>query len=267
MPRESRTSGNPWLDAGIVPFSTLRWRHDRSYWEHWFPADFVVESFPGQFRNWFYSLLAMSAMLAGRAPFRTLLGHALVRDQWGRPMHKSEGNSIPFEGVADDGYVITNPSGAVEKQPPVGADVVRWVFARHNPTNNISFGAGPADEVRNKVVLKVWNTYAFFCNYARLDGFDPAEPATPFAERTDLDRWIVSDLQLLIGLARRQLRIVRSGLVLSRLRAVHRRAALQLVCPPQSAPILEKRGGARQACSLPNHVRRPRDPEQADRAR
>jgi isoleucyl-tRNA synthetase len=195
--------GNPWLDAGIVPFSTLRWRHDPSYWEHWFPADFVVESFPGQFRNWFYSLLSMSAMLAGRAPFRTLLGHALVRDQWGRAMHKSEGNSIPFEGVADDGYVITNPNGAVEKLPPVGADVIRWVFARHNPANNVNFGAGPADEVRNKVVLKLWNTYAFFCNYARLDGFDPLEPATPYAERTDLDRWILSDLQLLIGLARR----------------------------------------------------------------
>jgi isoleucyl-tRNA synthetase len=194
--------GNPWLDAGIVPFSTLGWRHDRPFWDRWFPADFVVESFPGQFRNWFYSLLAMSAMLSGRAPFRTLLGHALVRDQWGRAMHKSEGNSIPFEGVADVGYVITNPTGAVEKQPPMGADVVRWLFARHNPANNINFGAGPADEVRNKVVLKLWNTYAFFCNYARIDGFDPAGPAVPISERTDLDRWILSDLQILIRSAR-----------------------------------------------------------------
>ncbi|MGN6698085.1 MAG: class I tRNA ligase family protein, partial [Thermomicrobiales bacterium] len=53
-----RDVGNPWLDAGIVAFSTLNYRHDRAYWEEWYPADFITESFPGQFRNWFYSLLA-----------------------------------------------------------------------------------------------------------------------------------------------------------------------------------------------------------------
>jgi isoleucyl-tRNA synthetase len=72
--------GNPWLDAGIVPFSTLGFSTDRAYWEKWFPADLVLESFPGQFRNWFYSMLAMSAMIDDRAPFKALLGHALVRD-------------------------------------------------------------------------------------------------------------------------------------------------------------------------------------------
>ena len=72
--------GNPWLDAGIVPFSTLHYNTDPEYWEKWFPANFVVECFPGQFRNWFYALLAMSAMMSNRAPFQVLLGHALVRD-------------------------------------------------------------------------------------------------------------------------------------------------------------------------------------------
>ncbi len=66
--------GNPWLDAGIVPFSTMRYSTDRAYWEKWFPADLVLESFPGQFRNWFYSMLAMSAMIDGRAPFKALAG-------------------------------------------------------------------------------------------------------------------------------------------------------------------------------------------------
>ena len=55
--------GNPWLDAGIVPFSTLNYRNDKKYWEDWFPADWISESFPGQFRNWFYSLLCMSTVL------------------------------------------------------------------------------------------------------------------------------------------------------------------------------------------------------------
>ena len=56
--------GNPWLDAGIVSFSTMRYREDPEYWKRWFPADFITESFPGQFRNWFYSLLAMSTVMA-----------------------------------------------------------------------------------------------------------------------------------------------------------------------------------------------------------
>ena len=180
--------GNPWLDAGIVPYSTLRYNYDRAYWEKWFPADFVTESFPGQFRNWFYALLAMSALMEGRAPFKVLLGHATVRDEKGEEMHKSKGNAIPFEEAAEK----------------MGADVMRWMFCRNNPANNINFGYGPADEIRNRFVLKLWNSYAFFCNYARLDGFDPDAAAVPIQERPDIDRWILSDLQLLIGTARRE---------------------------------------------------------------
>src|SRR5947209_612551 len=130
--------GNPWLDAGIVPFSTMGYRTDPDYWRQWFPADFVTESFPGQFRNWFYSLLAMSTMLEGCSPFKVLLGHALVRDEKGEEMHKSRGNAIPFDEAADT----------------IGADVMRWLYCRANPTANINFGYGPADEVRNKFVLK-----------------------------------------------------------------------------------------------------------------
>jgi isoleucyl-tRNA synthetase len=178
--------GNPWLDAGIVPFSTLHYRTDRAYWEKWFPADFITESFPGQFRNWFYAILAMSTMMEQRAPFKVLLGHALVRDERGEEMHKSKGNAIPFEDAADH----------------MGADVMRWMYCRHNPALNLNFGYGPAKELLSKFVLKLWNTYAFFCNYARLDGFDPAAAQVPVVERSDLDRWILSDLQLLVRKAR-----------------------------------------------------------------
>jgi len=174
--------GNPWLDAGIVPYSTMRYNTDRAYWKQWFPADFITECFPGQFRNWFYALLAMSAMMEETAPFKVLLGHALVRDEKGEEMHKSKGNSIPFEEAAEK----------------MSADLMRWMFCRHNPVTNINFGYGPADELRNKFVLKLWNTYAFFCNYARLDGFDPADPPIAVKDRPDIDRWILSDLQLLI---------------------------------------------------------------------
>jgi isoleucyl-tRNA synthetase len=226
--------GNPWLDAGIVPYSTLKYHQDKEYWRKWFPADFVTECFPGQFKNWFYALLAMSTMLEHRPPFKVLLGHALVRDEKGEEMHKSAGNAIPFEGAAETGYAVAfrdlkpneTPEAAMKlqplppsavgwdvgevqhqgkkatallaKYPPMGADVMRWMYCRTNPANNINFGPGPADEVRSKVVMKLWNTYAFFCNYARLDGFDPHAANVSMAERSDLDRWILSDLQLLI---------------------------------------------------------------------
>jgi isoleucyl-tRNA synthetase len=226
--------GNPWLDAGIVPYSTMGYNRDRAEWEKWFPADFITECFPGQFRNWFYSLLAMSAMMSGRAPFKVLLGHALVRDQKGHAMHKTAGNSVPFDGATDTGYKLFHDREAklkVEAQahrdlpegwcpgtvteetlvidnrprlvvsamyPPMGADEIRWLFSRHNPVNNINFGPGPAEELRSRFLLKLWNTYAFFCNYARADNFDPTAPQVPVQERPDIDRWILSDLQLLI---------------------------------------------------------------------
>src|SRR5436309_955323 len=194
--------GNPWLDAGIVSYSTMGYNRDRKYWEKWFPADFITESFPGQFRNWFYAILAMSTMMEQRAPMKVLLGHGLVRDQWDRPMHKSAGNAIPFEGAADEGYELTDPKGRTEHFPPMSADLIRWLFCRSNPANNIDFGPGPAEELRAKFTLKLWNTYAFFCNYARLDGFDPEAQPVPIGKRPDIDRWILSDLQLLVEKAR-----------------------------------------------------------------
>lgn len=195
--------GNPWLDAGIVPYSTMGYNRDRAEWEKWFPADLITECFPGQFRNWFYAILSMSTMMSNRLPFNVLLGHALVRDQNGEEMHKSKGNSIPFEGAANDGYEIKNSKGVVEKHPPMGADLIRWIFSRTNPATNINFGPVTADEVRARFVLKLWNTYAFFCNYARLDKFDPNAPQVPLKDRPDIDRWILSDLQKLIAFARK----------------------------------------------------------------
>lgn len=179
--------GNPWLDAGIVPYSTMGYNHDRGGWQKWFPADFITESFPGQFRNWFYAILAMSTMMENRPPFKVLLGHALVLDEDGETMSKSKGNAIEFNEAADH----------------MGADVMRWLYCRQNPSANILFGYHNADEVRSKFHIKLWNSYAFFCNYARLDGFDPAAPPVPIAGRPDIDRWILSDLEKLVATARR----------------------------------------------------------------
>ena len=173
--------GNPWLDAGIVSFSTLGYRHDKEYWQKWFPADFITESFPGQFRNWFYSLLVMSTVLENTEPFRAVLGYALLRDETGREMHKSWGNAIEFNMAAER----------------IGASVMRWLFASANTETNLNFGFGVADQVKRRLLV-LWNVYAFFCNYARLDGFVPGAQTVPVAERSDLDRWIISEAHVLV---------------------------------------------------------------------
>jgi isoleucyl-tRNA synthetase len=167
--------GNPWLDAGIVPFSTLHFREDPAYWAKWFPADFITESFPGQFRNWFYAMLAMGTVLRREPPFLTIFGYALLFGEDGRPMHKSWGNAIEFDEAADR----------------MGVDVMRWMFAKARPEENILFGWHAADESRRELLV-LWNVYAFFVTYARLAGWTPAEPAPPVADRPALDRWILS---------------------------------------------------------------------------
>jgi isoleucyl-tRNA synthetase len=179
--RRTRDVGNPWLDAGIVALSTLRWNTDRAYWEEWYPADFVTESFPGQFRNWFYALLTMATVMTGRAPTRTLLGYALVRDEHGEEMHKSKGNSIPFDDAAEH----------------LGADVMRWMYAAANPAVNLNFGYGPAHEVVRRFFLPLWNSYSFFVTYASLDGWSPS--AGGERQPTVLDRWILSRLDTLVA--------------------------------------------------------------------
>ena len=169
--------GNPWLDAGIVPFSTLHFREDPDYWADWFPADFITESFPGQFRNWFYIMLAMSTVLRREPPFKTIFGYALVFGEDGRPMHKSWGNAIDFDEAAER----------------MGVDVMRWMFAKARPEDNIPFGWHAADEARRELLV-LWNVYAFFATYARLAGWTPGDVGDAGRRRARpvLDRWILS---------------------------------------------------------------------------
>jgi len=208
--------GNPWLDAGIVSFSTMHYNTDRDEWKRWYPAHLVTECFPGQFRNWFYALLSMATMMDGTPPFRTLLGHRLVMNEEGQPMHKSDGTAIWFEEAAEQ----------------LGVDTMRWMYLEQNPSQDLRFGmrhpdrrvtletpsgpkdtteeghptcevvSRPADEIRRRILIPLWNSYGFFINYARLDGFDPTQAAVPVAERPEMDRWILSELQTVIGTCR-----------------------------------------------------------------
>ena len=194
--------GNPWLDAGIVPFSTLRYRTDPDYWRKWYPADWISESFPGQFRNWFYSLLAMATVVDNSPPFLENFGYGTLLAEDGRAMHKSWGNMIEFNEAADT----------------MGVDVMRWLFCAHKPENDLLFGYHRGDEVRRSFLIPLWNVYSFLATYANLDGWTPTfassinrasqeeigpfDPAFPEGKAPDsenlLDRWILARLNQII---------------------------------------------------------------------
>ena len=196
--------GDVWLDAGIVPFSTLGWESpeyvregyatgaargltsadlpDHAYWEEWFPADWVSEM-REQIRLWFYSQLFMSVALTGRAPFRKVLGYEKMLDETGREMHGSWGNMID----AQDAF------------GRMGADVMRWQYCAQPPDRNLLFGFGPAREIQRRL-LTLWNSVTFLVQYGNVESFTPrlADLEGVDAELGPLDRWLVERVRLLV---------------------------------------------------------------------
>ena len=197
--------GEVWLDAGIVPFSTLGWRNpiwveagyatgasrglsradlpDHAYWEQWFPADWVSEM-REQIRLWFYSMLFMSVAITGRAPFRRVLGYEKMLDEHGREMHGSWGNLIE----AEDAF------------SRMGADVMRWQYCAQPPTQDLWFGFGPGQQIKRNL-LTFWNSASFFIEYANIAAFRPSYAdlvELPRAALRPLDRWLVARTQQLV---------------------------------------------------------------------
>ena len=168
-----------WFDSGSMPFAQWGYPHQEASADKFrgaFPADFISEGID-QTRGWFYSLLAVSTMLFDRTPYRNVvcLGH--IVDEDGRKMSKSLGNVLdPFELL--DVY---------------GADPVRWfMLAGGSPWVARRLGPKALEEVTRSFFLTLWNTYAFFTMYARLEGYRPG--AAPREQRTPLDRWVLARL-------------------------------------------------------------------------
>ncbi len=174
-----------WFDSGSMPFAQWGYPHGEASegrFERQFPADYICEAVD-QTRGWFYSLLAVSTMLFGKSSYKNclVLGHIL--DAEGKKMSKSLGNVI-------------DPWDVFEKQ---GADALRWaLYTATSPGNTRRFSRDQVDEAVRKYLLTLWNTYSFFVTYARIDGFDPKADYVEPEERTLMDRWALSEMQLTI---------------------------------------------------------------------
>jgi isoleucyl-tRNA synthetase len=161
-----------WWDSGSMPFA--QWHapfENEELRAERFPADYICEALD-QTRGWFYSLLAVSTLLYGRSPYRTVLCLGLILDPEGQKMSKSRGNVVvPWE--------------VIERH---GADAFRWYyFTSKQPWDGYRFSVDTVGESVRQFMLQLWNTYGFFVRYASLPDRVAGSP-------TDLDRWILSRL-------------------------------------------------------------------------
>ena len=170
-----------WFDSGAMPFAQegLRNLGGRDFG---CTADFIAEGVD-QTRGWFYTLHAIHTMVSGTPAFKRVISNGLVLDKDGNKMSKRLGNAVdPFQQL-----------------DKFGADALRWyMLTNAQPWDNLRYDDAGVDEVRRKFFGTLYNTYSFFALYANVDGFDGSAEAVPYAERPEIDRWIISLLNSLI---------------------------------------------------------------------
>jgi isoleucyl-tRNA synthetase len=181
--------GDAWLDAGIVPFSTLNYIKDKKYWKEWFPADLISENMPGQYRGWFNALFWASVALEGKAPFKAMFGYETLKDEKGEEMHKSKGNAIWF----DD---------ALAK---IGADTMRLLYCLQDPSQELRFGFNAAKDPMNQINI--------FYNMSRLIENVNVKKISKIE-----DKWILSRLNSTIESVTNELEILHPHLATRALR-------------------------------------------------
>jgi isoleucyl-tRNA synthetase len=177
--RRVRSVIDAWFDSGAMPFA--QWHYpfeNEELFERRFPANFISEAID-QTRGWFYSLLAVATLVRGQNSFRNCVVLGLLLDAEGRKMSKSLGNVL-------DPWTVLNVHGA---------DALRWyLLTGGTPWSARRVSADIVQEVLRKYLLTLWNTYSFWVTYASLEGFDPGAESIPLAERSEMDRWILAEL-------------------------------------------------------------------------
>ena len=170
-----------WFDSGAMPYAQIHYMGGELKPTE-FPADFIAEGVD-QTRGWFYTLHAIATMCFDSVAFKNVISNGLVLDKNGNKMSKRLGNAVdPFETLAK-----------------YGPDATRWyMITNSQPWDNLKFDVEGVDEVRRKLFATLYNTYSFFALYANLDGFDFSQAELPAAERPEIDRWILSELNTLV---------------------------------------------------------------------
>ena len=174
-----------WFDSGAMPYA--QWHYpfenkDKIDNNQRFPADYIAEGVD-QTRGWFYTLHAIGTLVFDQIAYKNVVSNGLVLDKSGQKMSKRLGNAIdPFDTLKH-----------------YGPDATRWyMISNANPWDNLKFDVEGIGEVRRKFFGTLYNTYSFFSMYANIDYFVNQEKAIPFKNRSELDQWILSELNSLI---------------------------------------------------------------------
>lgn len=165
-----------WFDSGAMPFAQQHYPFENAdkFDEEMFPADFICEGID-QTRGWFYSLMAISTFIKGRAPYRNVLVNDLILDKEGKKMSKHVGNTV-------------DPFALFDKY---GADAPRWYMLHTSPAwSPTKFDEEGLKETVSKFFGTLRNVYHFFVLYANQDSIDPR--VLQVEKRPELDRWIIS---------------------------------------------------------------------------
>lgn len=173
-----------WFDSGAMPFAQWHYPFENdAAFEESFPADFIAEGVD-QTRGWFYTLHAIAALVRDSVAYRNVVVNGLVLDENGDKMSKTKGNAVdPFDVI--DRY---------------GADVVRWYMMSNSPPwENLKFSERGLQDTLRKFFSTLENVYSFFATYANIDGFVYDEEPVPLADRSELDRWILSRVHSAAG--------------------------------------------------------------------
>ena len=174
-----------WFDSGSMPYAQIHYpfeHKDELDNRTIYPADFIAEGVD-QTRGWFFTLHAIATMVFDSVSFKAVISNGLVLDKNGNKMSKRLGNAV-------------DPFGAIEKY---GSDPLRWYMITNSaPWDNLKFDEAGVQEVARTFFGKLYQTYSFLAMYANVDGFDGTQPTVPFAERPEIDRWIVSELNTLV---------------------------------------------------------------------
>ncbi len=173
-----------WFDSGSMPFAQLHYPFEhRDLFDQTFPADFIAEGVD-QTRGWFYTMHAIATLIFDKPAYKNLIVNGHILDKQGHKMSKSKGNMVdPFE--------------TMERY---GADALRWyLMVTSPPWRPKSFNADEIEEEQRKFFRAFINSYNFFVLYANVDGFTFAEPNIALQERSELDRWVLSCLNTLVG--------------------------------------------------------------------
>ena len=174
-----------WFDSGSMPYAQFHYPFENKDLidnKINFPADFIAEGVD-QTRGWFYTLHAISTLVFDSISYKNVVSNGLVLDKNGQKMSKRLGNAVdPFKMIDE-----------------FGADAVRWyMISNSNPWDNLKFDQDGVAEVKRKFFGTLHNVYSFFSLYANIDNFAYKEDLIAFEKRSELDQWILSELNSLI---------------------------------------------------------------------